>query len=269
MYRYSSRLFPILVALACATGLHAAPPGDAAKWKPVFEDEFNGKSLDERKWSHDYPWGKIHNHRAYMDSANVRIADGKLIIRARGERHPKAENKAKFEGKTLSVDFQAGAVHTSGKFDFHFGYAEARMKMPKGRGFWPAFWTLPKRGGWPPEIDMMEVLSSNPKRYHAALHYGKDWQEHRSHGGWVENLPDLTEDFHDFGVHWTKDFMDFYFDGKRVHRVTDTGAIKQADMPMYLMLNLAIGAWEQDPDETTRFDNNYFVTEWVRVWREK
>jgi beta-glucanase (GH16 family) len=247
----------------------AAPPGNESDWQTVFQDEFAGNTLDTRKWGHNYPWGPIHNHLAYMDPSHVRVADGKLVIRAVNERHPKATDTAKFENRTLKVDYQAGAVHTSGKFAFTFGYAEARLKVPKGRGFWPAFWLLPQRGGWPPEIDIMEILTSNPRRSHVALHYGKDWRDHRSHGRWVEKLPDLSADFHDYGVHWTREFIDFYFDGKRVHRVTDRAAIAHTDTPMYLLINLAIGAWEQTPDHTTVWDRNYYEVDWVRVWQPR
>ncbi len=245
----------------------ASPVGDAKQWKLAFEDEFRGRALDAKKWGYNYPWGSIHNHMAYMDPAHLRVVDGKLVIRAVAERHPKATDTAKFEGRTLKVPYQAGAVHTKGKFDFTFGYAEARLKVPKGRGFWPAFWLLPTDGGWPPEIDVMEILTSNPKRSHVALHYGKSWRDHKSHGGWVDDLPDLSAGFHDYGVHWTADFIDFYFDGKRVQRVTDRGAIKMAEKPMYLLINLAVGAWEKSPDNSTVWTNNYYEVDWVKVWK--
>jgi beta-glucanase (GH16 family) len=262
------RIYLMAGILACAPAW-AEPPGNAKDWKLAFEDEFDGRTLDARKWSPNYPWGSIHNHMAYMDSAHVRVAGGKLVIRGVNERHPKATDTAKFSGRTLKVDYQAGAVHTSGKFDFTHGYAEARLKVPKGRGYWPAFWLLPTRGGWPPEIDVMEILTSNPHRSHVALHYGKNWRDHRSHGRWVDELPDLSADFHNYGVHWTRDFIDFYLDGKRVHRVGDRKAITYTDTPMYLILNLAIGGWEKSPDDTTIWDRNYYEADWVRVWQPR
>jgi beta-glucanase (GH16 family) len=260
--------FLFLIAALSITSLAlAAPPGDRKEWKLIFGDEFNGRALDTGKWSHNYPWGAQHNHLAHMDASHVGVANGKLVIRAVNERHPKATDTAKFEGRTLKVNYQAGAVHTSGKFDFTHGYAEARLKVPKGRGFWPAFWLLPTRGGWPPEIDVMEILTSNPRRSHVALHYGKSWRDHRSHGQWVKDLPDLSAEFHDYGVHWTRDFIDFYFDGKRVHRVSDRAAIAYTDTPMYLIINLAVGGWEKAPDETTVWERNYYEVDWVRVWQ--
>jgi beta-glucanase (GH16 family) len=130
------RIYLMAGILACAPAW-AEPPGNAKDWKLAFEDEFDGRTLDARKWSPNYPWGSIHNHMAYMDSAHVRVAGGKLVIRGVNERHPKATDTAKFSGRTLKVDYQAGAVHTSGKFDFTHGYAEARLKAPKGRGYCP------------------------------------------------------------------------------------------------------------------------------------
>ena len=260
--------FLCLIAAMSLTSLAlAGPPGDPGQWKLVFEDEFNGRALDTRKWSHNYPWGAQHNHMAYMDPSHVAVANGKLVIRAVNERHPKATDTAKFEGRTLKVSYQAGAVHTSGKFDFTDGYVEARLKVPKGRGYWPAFWLLPTRGGWPPEIDVMEILTSNPRRSHVAVHYGKSWRDHRSHGRWVDELPDLSADFHDYGVHRTADFIDFYLDGKHVYRVSDRTAIAHTQTPMYLIFNLAVGGWEKAPDESTIWERNHYEVDWVRVWQ--
>ena len=259
----------LLTAVSMASIASAAPMGDAKDWKLIFDDDFSASRLNESKWSYNYPWGSMHNHMAYMDASHVRLAEGKLVIRGVAERHPKAKDTAKFNGKLLPVPYQAGAIHSKGKFQLMHGYIEARLKVPKGRGFWPAFWLLPVDGAWPPEIDVMEILTSNPHRNHVALHYGKDWREHRSHGRWVEKLPDLSADFHDYGVHWTSEFIDFYFDGKRVHRVTDRKAIAHTAKPMFLLINLGIGAWEKKPDASTIWENNYYQVDWVRVWQKK
>lgn len=255
---------------AAALPVPASPPGEESRWRLAFEDEFSGDRLDPRKWSFGYPWGGLtHNHRAFLDPSNLRVAGGKLVMRARRERHPDAPESVTHDGRELPLDYQSAGIHSSGHFAFRHGYAEARMKFPKGRGFWPAFWTLAEKGGWPPELDIMEFLSSDPHRYHVALHYGNDWRDKRSHGRWVEELPDLTEDFHDYGMHWTPDFIDFYFDGRRVQRISDRAAIATADTPMILILNLAIGGWERDPDESTEFEGNYFEIEHVRVWEQR
>jgi len=263
------KLLHAMATMMLTPALFAGPVGEEKDWKLVFDDDFSGSTLNQGKWSYNYPWGSMHNHMAYMDAQNVRVADGKLVIRARPERHPKAKDTAKFNGKILPVPYQAGAIHSKGKFEVTHGYIEARLKVPKGRGFWPAFWLLPKDGAWPPEIDVMEILTSNPHRNHVALHYGKDWRDHRSHGQWIEKMPDLSADFHDYGVHWTAEFIDFYFDGKRVKRVTDRAAIKHTEKPMFLLINLGVGAWEKKPDETTIWEKNYYEIDWVRVWKPR
>lgn len=253
-----------LIILAFQLHASAQPPGDS--WKLVFEDNFDGPTLDPRKWSANYPWGRTHNHRAYMDPTNVTIHKGHLLIRARDKRHPKAPAVVKHGGKTHRLDYQAGAIHTSSTFRFKHGYVEARMKMPEGKGFWPAFWMLSE--GWPPEIDIMEFLSSQKNTYHAALHYGKDWKQHKSHGGFVKALPDLSAGFHDYGMKWEADKIEFYFDGRKVRTVSDRNAVNSVGKS-YLILNLAVGGWEKNPDAKTRFERNWFEVDWVRVWKTR
>ena len=48
----------------------ADPPANFSGWELVFEDNFDGTSLDKSKWNPTYNWGSTHNHRAYCDPAN-------------------------------------------------------------------------------------------------------------------------------------------------------------------------------------------------------
>ena len=55
----------------------------------------------------------------------------------------------------------SGKVTTANRFHFTYGRVEARMKVPTGRGMWPAFWMLPagmRMKTWPArgEIDIFE-----------------------------------------------------------------------------------------------------------------
>ncbi len=54
-----------------------------------------------------------------------------------------------------------------------YGYFEARLKLPAGKGTWPAFWMMPKNfTAWPDdgEIDIMEEVGYRPNYVSSSIH---------------------------------------------------------------------------------------------------
>jgi hypothetical protein len=237
------------------------PPALPGTWQLVFQDEFEGPQLDTSKWSYNYPWGNTHNHRAYTDPANVLVENGLLRLKAEDRRHPDAPDGIQRDDfGWLSLDYTTGVVTTSGKYHFDHGYMEARLKVPPTKGFWPAFWTL--GDGWPPEIDVMEFLSSTQTRFYTNYHWGEP--EYGSH--FVEhNGVDLTTDFHVFAVEWDSSHMTWYFDGSEIANFNDSKCSQAVNQ--YILLNLGVGGWEDDPDSSTSWPG-WYECDWVRVWQK-
>jgi beta-glucanase (GH16 family) len=249
----------LLAALALflpALSSHASPPGPAGRWRVVFQDDFDGTSLDLSKWSYHYPWSRVHNHLAYSRSENVAVREGKLVLTALEE---------SYGGKPYTT----GVVNSSGKFHTTYGYIEARLKMPSSLGSWPAFWML--QSGWPPEIDIMEFPLSDTSRDHNEKYrywWNYHWgtvSDHRSAGSeeWVSS--DLTAGFHEYAVEWFPDGMRFYFDGQLRGEVADRAAIAES-AGMYLILNYAVGGWPGDPPSWPPAGDTYEI-DWVRAWQ--
>jgi|GEM_PF-870623 len=244
------------------------PAHIGSEYKLVFYDDFEGDTLDASKWNYGYPWGngKTHNHRAYCVPENVIVKDGLLTIVGENKKHPESRGAtAKFDGKTLSVDFTSGAINTNGKYHFNYGYIEARLKVAGGKGMWPAFWML--GNGWPPEIDIMEYLGSKPTQYVTNVHFKKaDGSGNGSHYNTPDAGVDLSEDFHVYAIEWTPNYMKWYLDGKQVGTTFTNKQMIATQKNMYIILNLAIGGWDGDPDETTKWPA-YYQCDWVRVWQ--
>lgn len=232
----------------------------------VFDDEFDGDSLDETKWSYNYSWGHSHNHAAWCTEENVIVKDGILTLKGENKKHKDAEGKqGTFNNKKYDIVYTSGAINTHHKYNFDYGYFEARLKMPEGKGMWPAWWML--KDGWPPEIDMLEVLCSKPNELHVNYHYGPAWNEHYSHEQVLNLGIDTTADFHTYGFEWTPDYMRYYVDGVQVgHDFTNKEAISQAK-GMYMILNLAIDGWDGTPDDSTVWPALY-QCDYVRVWQK-
>ncbi len=235
-------------------------------YKLVFDDEFDGDSLNTKNWGYNYSWGHSHNHSGWCVPENVIIKDGVLTLRGENERHPDSVGKQyTFNNQKNDIMYTSGAVNTAGTFRFNYGYFEARMKMPKGKGLWPAWWML--KDGWPPEIDMLEILCSRPKQLRVNCHYGASWNSERSHEQVITLDFDSTDDFHTYGFEWTPKYMKYYVDGVQVgHALTDKAALDQCTN-MYMLLNLAIDGWDGKPDSTTVWPAD-FQCDFVRVWQK-
>ena len=235
------------------------------RYKLVFNDDFDGDTLDTTKWGYNYSWGHSHNHAAWCVPENVIVKDGILTLKGENKQHPDAVGKqGTFNNKKYDIIYTSGAVNTHHKYNFDYGYFEARMKMPKGKGMWPAWWML--KDGWPPEIDMLEVLCSKPNELHVNFHYGPAWTEHYSHEQVLNLGYSTSDDFHTYGFEWTPDYMRYYVDGVQVgHDFTNKSAIKEAT-GMYMILNLAIDGWDGKPDSSTVWPAEFKI-DYVRAWQ--
>lgn len=230
-----------------------APESD---WELVFEDEFEGDSLNRDLWSTCYFWAEEAEGCKIFDNGelewyvpeNVLVEDGLLKLRAE-------------QREVNGYPYASGMIASHGKFEFQYGYFEMRAKLPAGRGLWPAFWTMPADRKWPPEIDVFDFLGQEPRRIVIGMHYGE--REHplkhtRRYFG-----PNLTKDFHVFAVQWEEDLLVWYLDGEEIWRLERDVPAE----PMYLIANLAVGGrWPGNPNNETPFPSEYQI-DYIRVWQ--
>ncbi len=276
-----SRSLKGMVALAALVGALALPllksaPASAAVLPVgssgganlIFADEFSGTALNTSTWRTCFWWAsstcsiETNNELELYTPSNVSVTNGALALQAR------RESAVGWNGKSYA--YTSGMVMTGGQsggaapgFTYRYGYAEARVKVPAGQGLWPAFWALPASYGWPPEIDAMEILGSDPSTVNMTYHYLNGSGTHMSPGqAWTG--PDFSQGWHTFGVDWQPDAMVWYVDGVERGRFTDAAAITSE--PAYLLLNLAVGGtWPGSPNASTAFPSDYLV-DYVRVW---
>jgi MYXO-CTERM domain-containing protein len=245
-------------ALALLTGVASASaaPWDRPGWELTFQDEFDGTSVDETRWKKRYKWGEaIVNGelQAYVDDAFV-VDAGVLSIVA-------TEEPGQYAGRTL--DYRSGVI--SSLHEQTYGYFEARVRVPKGKGYWPAFWLL-GAVGTPNvnEIDVMEILGHEPAKAYMTVHWGSSYDAGHEADGSSTSGPDFSADFHTFGVEWSADEIRWSIDG--TERFAHRGA-GVPGVPMYLILNLAVGGnWPGAPDASTVFPGRYEI-DYVRAYR--
>ena len=229
----------------------------------VWQDEFDGQGLpDASRWN--YEEGFIRNNeRQYYTRAraeNARLENGLLIIEARRERFQNA-------------DYTSASL--TSRASWTYGRIEVRAKLPKGRGTWPAIWTLGtniRDVGWPTcgEIDIMEHVGFDPGRIHANIHT-KAYNHVQGTAKGSSVVVANPEDFHFFSVSWTANAIEMSVDGQRYFtfpKETGGETVWPYDKPQYLILNLAIGgSWggQQGIDDAA-FPTQYAI-DYVRIYR--
>lgn len=259
----SIALFATLLAPVSAPHAYAAPVGTAGRIL-VFNEEFNGRSLNGATWHTCFWWSSTtcsittNNELELYRASNVKVRKGNLELIARRRR------ALGWDGR--KYQYTSGMVMTGGRKGVKpvgaartFGYFEARMKIPAGRGLWPAFWLLPTTYQTRPEVDIMEMLGHRPDVAHFNVHSGP----FNVGTSWASGQ-DLSAGFHTFALDWQPTQLTWLVDGVIRFQTTDPALIPQ--QPEYMLLNLAVGGnWPGAPDATTRFPAKLLV-DWVRVW---
>ncbi len=242
-------------------------------WKLVWSDEFDYTGLpDPAKW--DYEVGYVRNNESQYYTRgrkeNAWVEGGVLTITGRKEKFPLPAGRAS-KGKT-EADYTAASLITRGKASWTYGRIEILAKLPKGRGVWPAFWTLGTSGGWPKggEIDIMEYVGKEPHDVHSNLHYSLGGQ-HTSSGG-VVTLDNPWDDFHVYAMDWNSERMDFDCDQNKYFSFNLSKADENGEnpyrKPQYLLLNLALGGGYGGPIDDANLPQK-FVIAYVRVYQRE
>ncbi|MFE7626979.1 MULTISPECIES: discoidin domain-containing protein [unclassified Streptomyces] len=228
----------------------ALPKDPGGAYSTTFFDDFDGSGLDRSKWRvvrTGTEMGPVNGEsQAYVDSPdNIRTENGSLVLESK-------YCKGCTPTPNGTFDFTSGRIDTNTKFDFTYGKVSARMKLPVGDGFWPAFWLLGSNVddpdvSWPGsgETDIMENIG-----------YG-DWTSSGLHGpgysadgniGAQQTYPDggSADEWHTYGVEWTPEGMTFTVDDRVVQttsrqKMESTRGQWVFDHDQYVILNLALG----------------------------
>ena len=260
-------------ALPSWVGRRPPVPGD---WIQTLDENFEGGAINLNRWNvyTDNYWDK----RTHFSKDNAIVKDGKLTLRYEKKTGFHNDNPAdtKTVGKT---DYACGFADTYGKWRQRYGYFEARVKLPKAPGLWPAFWTMPDRGPdagpqWARantgkggiEHDILEFLSGwGPYRYNLAFHWDGYGKEHKSAGSTTNYVLPDKDGYITTGVYWIPGLAVYYAQGKEVLRWESP---RVSTVPAYVMFNMVSGGWDNQPLEDAQLPDD-FVIDYVRVWQRK
>ncbi len=212
----------------------------------VWSDEFDGDTIDLNNWTYDIGgWGWGNGEAQYYTDRpeNARVENGLLVIEGREEQFEESY-------------YTSARMLTQGLQEFQYGYIEARMKVPGGKGTWPAFWMLgsnfgredledPSLAEWPTvgEIDIMEYTGKEPDLVLGTIH-GPGYAGAGGLTTWNRLDFPVEDDFHTFAVDWDEEGIRWYFDGEQYAEKTPvslSGREWVFDQPFFIILNVALG----------------------------
>lgn len=251
-------------------GVEVAPPDQDIQapdgYELVWHDEFDSGNEPGSDWYYETGgggWGnnELQNYVAgYKDKEQLAIIkSGILNIIAK-----------KIDGTVYSVRMNS-------RKSWKYGYFEARLKLPSGKGTWPAFWMMPKEyRAWPDdgEIDIMEEVGYHPNYVSSSIHC----KQYNHSIGTQKTKEILVEgaqsDFHLYALEWTENYIRTYVDGKELFYFENDKKGNKNTWPFnaafYLKLNLAWGGnWggAQGVDESC-LPATYEI-DYVRVFQKK
>lgn len=241
----------------------AALFGQGNNRKLVWQEDFNGKTLNEKVWNFELGdgcpsicgWG--NNEKQLYTNTNHLVKDGNLVITI---------NK-------VEDHYTSTRITTAGRKEFQYGKIEVRAKIPVGKGIWPAFWMLGaniSKVGWPKcgEIDILEYVGREPHKVYTSLH------TQDSHGNTINtkvtDIKGIEEDFHLYAIDWTKDKIEFFVDNQSVYvfspkdKNEDTWPYNQ---PFYFIINTAVGGNFGGHDIDNSIFPQQFIIDYIKVYQ--
>ena len=227
----------------------------------VLDESFDGDTLNTSIWNTCHWWADHGCTIASNDELEwylpeqVSVSDGTLRLTADRGRTRGSDGKD-YEYRSGMVTTGPTSSDSEAKVSWTYGTVEARLRVPAGRGLWPALWMLPASGESRPEIDIMEVIGQDPGQSIMHFHPSDRSEESPSKR---YRLPgeSLAEGWHTLRLDWLPERLTFFVDGEEVWRVTGD---QVPDEPMYLVINLAVGGvYPGPPDETTRFPATFEI----------
>jgi beta-glucanase (GH16 family) len=254
----------LLMMLSCSTDVKQKV---VTKTQLVMSEEFNVNGApDTSLWNYNLGtgnngWGN-NELQYYTDKpTNIVVEDGMLKITALKENY-------------MGSAYTSARILTKGKFEQKYGRIEARIKLPLGKGLWPAFWMLGANSDvvtWPQcgEIDIMEYLGSKPSSMFGTVH-GPGYS-----GGMAisknYSLPNdrFENDFHIFGIEWGENYINYYVDDVLYNQITpkDVPGEWVFNQPFYIILNMAVGGnFPGSPNSETVFPQTMTI-DYIRVYQ--
>jgi len=250
-----------------------ATPQSTETWNLVFEDDFDRDLSQWNAWNSGAFNEEIQLYRPNqlnLDNGILRIHVQREAVT--GMTHIFDETPKSFEYVSGRIESKElfGPSDKEGEREYRF---TARIKLPKGHGMWPAFWTYGHP--WPTqgEIDILEARGGRPNEYLTNLFFGTEPSININEGADVLHELDknLTSEFHEYEMIWTAETIEIRFDGETLHlyEANTSNNIKEFfGKKQMVVLNTAVGGIFFDDRNSENYANTSVMEiDWVKVYK--
>lgn len=214
------------------------------KWQLVWRDTFGEAAINYEWWTKMERRDNYNRELQYYSVSNTYVKDGMLYLTATKEEKD-------------SKQYVSGMIDTENKVNFMYGRIEARIKLPAGKGLFPAFWLMSENY----EIDIMEMIGSEPDIVYAVNHCFKKGRLVKTHG-YKEDVE--TSEFHIYALEWEEDELRWYIDDEMIYSTREN----VSDEPMFILFTLAVGGvWPGAPNKDTPFPASMVIDE-ISVYKD-
>jgi beta-glucanase (GH16 family) len=192
----------------------------ADNWFLIMSDEFNDNSIDTGKWATYIPGGSGYSDACF----ECRLINPSSMVVFKDENVVESDTTLKILTKKenaswygVNREYTSGTIYAKGHNRYTtFQRWEARIKLSRDAGFWPAFWAF----GFHNEIDFFEYYPSDD----LYTFYTHSWDIPI-----INNVPrasettgkkydlNLTEDWHIYAAEYDPFYIRFYIDGILMH----------------------------------------------------
>ena len=224
-------------------------------WKLLFSDEFEGLQLSQY-WSTQQEVGLGTIHTSYVQNSeyhklaaeNVILAENKLKIALNPVEEEGMAWDEKFGFISRDFNYSAGVVNTANLFQIRYGKIEAKIRVPKVKNAYYAFWL--NTNAPTPAISLFNYCNNCLVTgiYQAA---GIDESRRR--------LRLNPNEFYFVEVRWNKKMITWKLNGKEICRKANT-----VNVPLFLQLTA--GAVGEIPTQQLP---QHFDIDWIKVHARK
>lgn len=233
---------------AAAKPAYNAPDGYSLVWHDEFDGNYgyapneNGvprPELNPEDWTHEVKNSGWVNHEL-QNYVNHKTPEGNLVTEVKG-------GKLRITALKENGKVYSGRVYAKVKEGWKYGYIEASIKLPKGKGTWPAFWMMPVNfRSWPAdgEIDIMEEVGYHPNYVSSSLHANAHVHSNGTQVTHEMLCQGAEDEFHTYAILWTANNITTYVDGKVQLSYDNKGKGRDDwpyEDPFYVIFNLAWG----------------------------
>ncbi|MBR3767289.1 MAG: glycoside hydrolase family 16 protein [Clostridia bacterium] len=238
---------------------------DLTGYELVFEDEFDGETLDMDVWR---ARGDGGSRGGYSSINQVSVKDGNLIMKG---------------------DYQEDGVYGTGWYGAsialreHYcrGYFEIKCKNAASDAFWSAFWIqglkspyiaeISKGGIESCEIDIFEAMSYNESNRHNSVTQtihcagvGGETEGFQSRNLGNFNGNDIYNEYNTYGLKWTEEEYIFYVNGVETTRSSFGEGV--CINPEEIIVSLCVPAAEEFAGRDTS-EKCEMIVDYVRIYQ--